>query len=226
MNPRTKGKLLVAGLIILGIAAATGPVISRLRDLQDVKLPTTIPSGNVLTWNGTQWTNSTGSTNISNVAISNAYITNLTAEIVNFFNAYVSNLFTINGSHNTLVVTQYVRMPWLTLTNSGTNVQMVDLALASMFRLYLTNHAFFGAVTNHPGTNIAQTVQIAIIEPPSGGPFTLTMTNSTWDLNGLGSTTNAMPTLNTNANGLTLLTFVTSPTNAAQLMGVTTTISP
>ncbi len=140
-------------------------------------------------------------------------------------NYYTTNLYVQNGSHNTMIITQYVRMPWVTLTTSGSNVQQINLNAASMCRVYMTNNCFFGVVTNHPGTNISQTIQIALIQNGAGANQAM-MTNSGWFLNGSGSSTNAVPTINTNANALTLLTFVTSPTNSAHMLGVPTTIAP
>ncbi len=160
-----------------------------------------------------------GGTSTQTVSVIN--VTNITVQN----NLTVSNLYTVNGSHNLLIVTNAVRMPWVTLTLTGTNVQQIDLNAGSKFRVYLTNNAFFGGVANHPGTNISQDIQIALIENGAGA-FGVTMTNSTWFLNGSSASANAQPTINTNANALTILTFVTSPTNAVQLLGVTATIAP
>lgn len=140
-------------------------------------------------------------------------------------NFYSTNMFFISGKGNTLIITNYVRFPWTTLALTGTNVAQIDLSAGSMFRVYLTNNAFFNAVASHPGTNMSQTIQIALIQDGTG-TRNVTMTNSTWFLSGSGATTNAMPVINTNGNAVSLLTFVTSPTNAVQLLGVPTTISP
>ncbi len=140
-------------------------------------------------------------------------------------NFYSTNMFFVSGKGNTLIITNYVRFPWTTLALTGTNVAQIDLSAGSMFRVYLTNNAFFGAVASHPGTNMSQTIQIALIQDGTGTRG-VTMTNSTWFLNGSGSSTNAQPGINTNANALTLLTFVTSPTNSIALLGVPATISP
>lgn len=190
---KTRYQVLIA-LAIVSVGAAVGPIISRLRDLSDVRIATSPTTGQALVWNGTVWTNNSAGGTSTN-------------------------------TYNTLIVTQYVRLPWVTLAMTGTNVAQIDLAAGSMFRVYLGANAFFGAVTNHPGTNISQTIQIALIQDGSGTKG-VTMTNSTWFLNGSGSSTNAQPTINTNANALTLLTFVTSPTNATHMLGVPTSIAP
>ncbi len=148
----------------------------------------------------------TNLTILNSLTVSNISVTNLTVQN----NLIVSNLYTVNGNHNTL---------------TGTNVQTIDLNAGSMFRVYLGANAFFPAVSNHPGTNLSQTIQIALIQDGTGTRG-ITMTNSTWLLNGSGASTNATPTINTNANAITILTFDTSPTNAVQLIGNVTTISP
>ncbi len=140
-------------------------------------------------------------------------------------NFYTTNNFFISGKGNTLIMTNYVRFPWTTLAMTGTNVAQIDLNAGSMFRVYLSANAFFGAVANHPGTNLSQTIQIALIQDGTGGRA-VTMTNSTWFLSGSGATTNAMPTLNSNINAISVLTFVTHPTNSIALVGVPTTIAP
>ncbi len=157
----------------------------------------------------------------NNLTVSNITVTNITVQN----NLTVSNLYSVNGNHATLIVTNAVRMPWVTQTLTGTNVAQIDLNAGSMFRVYLAANAYFGTVANHPGTNTSQTIQIALIQDGTGSR-TVTMTNSTWFLNGSGATTNAMPTLNSNANALTVLSFVTHPTNSVALIGVPATISP
>jgi len=49
------------------------------------------------------------------------------------------------------------------------------------------------------------------------------MTNSAWVMAGSGTATNAVVALNTNANSVTVLTFVTSPFSAAQVYGTLVT---
>ncbi len=163
----------------------------------------------------------TNLTVLNSLTVSNISVTNITVQN----NLVVSNLYTVNGNHNTMIITNAVRMPWSTLTLTGTNVAQIDLNAGSMFRVYLAANAYFGTVANHPGTNTSQTIQIALIENGTGA-HTVTMTNSTWFLNASGASTNAVVTINTNANAITLLTFVTHPTNSVALVGVPTTIAP
>jgi len=182
--------LLVA---FLGIAAAVGPVISRLRDLSDIRLATSPSSGQALVWNGTYWTNASAGT----------------GDVTNTYNA--------------ITVTQYVRMPWITLTMSGSNMSTMDFSAASMFRLLATTNAFLGTPSNLPGTNVAQVVQLHFIQD-STGTRTLTTTNGSWEISGSGFSTNQVVPVNTNANALTIITFVTSPNSATKVEGVVAAI--
>ena len=104
---KTRTKLLIT-LVIVGIAAATGPVISRLRDLTDVKLAGTVTSGQALVWNGTQWTN--GAAGGGSAGTTNYYDYTL-----------ITNNFFISGKGNTLVITQQ-----LTLQYMKTNLLATD----------------------------------------------------------------------------------------------------
>jgi len=150
---------------------------------------------------------------VNNLTVSNITVTNVTVQN----NLTVSNIFTVNGKNNTLIVTQYVRMPWTTLTMSGSNVSSIDFNAASMFKLNLTNNGFFVAPSNLPGTNDAQTIQVHV---QNAGGFSLTLTNSSWVMAGSGTSTNAVVALNTNANAVTVLTFATSPFSATKAYGV------
>jgi hypothetical protein len=123
------------------------------------------------------------------------------------------------------IFTNYVQMPWTTLTMTGSNVSTIDLSAGSAFKLLATNKCFFGAPTGLPGTNLAQSFQIAI-QQDSTGARTVMFTNSAWVMNNAGTSTNATPTINTNSSGLTVLSFVTSPFSSTQVYGVSTTIGP
>lgn len=61
-------RLLVLAALPLFVVAAISPVINRLRDLRDVRLPSSITSGHVLSWNGTQWTNAISYGTATNLA--------------------------------------------------------------------------------------------------------------------------------------------------------------
>src|SRR5881628_1868262 len=37
-------------------------------------------------------------------------------------NFYATNIYSQTGNHNTMIITQYVRLPWMTLSYSSTNV--------------------------------------------------------------------------------------------------------
>jgi len=145
-----------------------------------------------------------------------------TASTANPYTNWVS--LDANGvlAAGTVVVTNYVRMPWTTLTMTGSNVSSIDFAAASMFKVTLTNDAFFVAPSNLPGTNSAQTIQVHVLQDATG-TRTLTMTNSAWVMAGSGTATNAVVALNTNANSVTVLTFVTSPFSATQVYGTLVT---
>jgi hypothetical protein len=271
MKTDTKLKVYLT-ILVLSIAAASGPVISRLRDLSDVKLATAPTSGQALVWNGTQWTNGvasggsatnapvisqngtngglalnftdsasvtwaksgsnwtvtviTGSsaTNAASVTyVTNIFTTNITAITIN----NETNIFTVaKGGRlevNNTVVTQYVRMPWTTLTMSGSNISSMDFAASSMFKVYATNNAFLTAPSNLPGTNVAQVVQLAFIQDGTG-TRTLTTTNGSYEMSGSGFSTNQVIAVNTNANATTILTFVTSSKDAAKVEGVVAAI--
>ncbi len=139
-----------------------------------------------------------------------------------------TNIFTVGkgGSLtlNTFVLTNYIQFPWTTLSYASTSNITVNLT-NSMFKLTLTNNAYFGVPTGLPGTNLAQTIQIALLQDGTG-TRTVTMTNAAWLVAGSGASTNAVPTINTNANGVTILTFVTSPFSSTLLYGVPTAFTP
>jgi hypothetical protein len=120
------------------------------------------------------------------------------------------------------IFTNYVQMPWTTLTMTGSNVSTINLAAGSMFKLTLTNNAFIGAPSGLPGTNLAQTIQIHVAQDGTG-VRTLTLTNAGWVLSGLGTSTNAVPAITTNANAVSVLTFSTSPFSSTLLYGVLAT---
>lgn len=136
-----------------------------------------------------------------------------------------SNLYVVNGKNNTLIVTNYVQMPWTTLTMSGSNVSTMDFASASMFKLTLTNNGFINVPSNLPGTNLSQVVQLAVAQDGTGGR-SLTLTNSAYVISGFGTSTNAVIGLTTNANAVTILTFVTSPFSATKVYGVVAATGP
>lgn len=125
----------------------------------------------------------------------------------------------------TQIVTNYIRFPWITLTLTTTNVSTVNLDSGTVFKLNLTTNGFFGAPSGLPGTNLAQTIQIHLQQDATGGR-TITLTNSSWVLSGSSEAANAVPTINTNANGVTILTFASSPFSATKLYGVPTVFTP
>lgn len=125
----------------------------------------------------------------------------------------ISNAFFLSGKGNTLIVTQYVRLPWSTLTLTGTNANAPDLAAASVFKLTLTTNAFIPAPTGLPGTNLAQTIQIAVKQDASA-IRTLTW-NSAYKFPG-----NTPPTMTTNASAVDVFSFVSSPFDATVLYAV------
>jgi hypothetical protein len=134
--------------------------------------------------------------------------------------ALFTNNFFISGKGNTLILTQYVQFPWTTLTYSGSNVSAINLTNGSMFKLTLTNDAFIGAPVNLPGTNLAQAIQVHLIQDGTGGRSVM-LTNSAWVVSGSGTSSNAIPSITTNANAVTVLTFSSSPFTASKLYGVT-----
>lgn len=107
------------------------------------------------------------------------------------------------------VITNYARFPVSTLTyNSGSNLNSIILTNASVFRLLLTNDAFFVAPTGMPTTNQCQTIILQLLQDSTGGR-TVTMTNGSWVVQGSGQSTNAVLSITTNANAITMLTFAT-----------------
>jgi hypothetical protein len=120
------------------------------------------------------------------------------------------------------VFTNYIQFPWTTLTMSGSNVSTINLSAGSMFKLTLTNNAFIGAPSGLPGTNQGQIIQVHLAQDGTGGR-TLMLTNSGWVLSGSGTSTNAIPSVSTNANAVSVLTFSTSPFSATLLYGVLAT---
>lgn len=163
----------------------------------------------------------TNLTVLNSLTVSSIVVTNVTVQN----NLTVSNLYTVNGNHNTLVVTQYVRLPWTNLVMTGSNVATLDLGAASMFKLTMTADAFIGAPTGLPGTNIAQTFQLFAQQDGSGG-HALTLTNSYWHISGSGTSSNAVVSVTTNANAITVLTFTTSPFSSTRIEGVVAAMEP
>lgn len=129
------------------------------------------------------------------------------------------------GKGAQLIITNYVRFPFHTLTLTGTNVSAVSLTNAMAFKLILTGNAFFAAPTDFPGTNLLQTIQLHL-QQDSTGSRSIMFTNAAWVLAGSGESTNAQPTINTNANGVTILTFASSPFFSGKLYGVPTAFTP
>ena len=130
------------------------------------------------------------------------------------------------GTNNsTLTITNYVRMPFTTLTYSGTNASTVDFAAGSAFKMLLTNDVFFGAPSNLPGTNYLQTIQIWFVQDGTGG-YAPTFTNGSWVISGSGTSTNGVGGITTNANAISILTFATSPFSATKVAAVTTPLGP
>ncbi len=143
------------------------------------------------------------------------------AAINNFF---ATNQFFISGKGNTLIITNNVLMPWTTLAFSGAS-NVTAVLTNSVFALTLTNNAFFTAPTSLPGTTHQQGVQIHLKQDATGGR-TIMLTNSAWLFSGSSAAANASPVINTNANGVTILTFSTSPFSATLLYGVPTAFTP
>lgn len=149
------------------------------------------------------------------------------APVTNFY-ATTINVTTQNfvlGNGAKLTITNYVRFPFSTLTLTGTNVSAISLTNSMAFKLILTGNAFFAAPTDFPGTNLLQTIQLHL-QQDSTGSRSIMFTNSAWVLAGSGESTNAQPTINTNANGVTILTFASSPFFSGKLYGVPTAFTP
>lgn len=139
------------------------------------------------------------------------------SSIINEF--FSTNNYFLSGRGNTLIITQVVQFAWNTLTMSGSNVSAMNLTNSSFFKLTLTNDAFMVAPINFPGTNFGSTFQVHAIQDGTGGR-TITLTNGSFVMAGSGTSSNAVPTINTNANAVTVLTFATSPHNSTKLYGV------
>jgi hypothetical protein len=132
----------------------------------------------------------------------------------NYFDyAFFTNNFFLSGKGNTLIVTQYVRFPFSTLTLTGTNATAPDLSAASLFKLTLTTNAYIPAPTGLPGTNTGQTINILAKQDPSA-IRTLTW-NSAYKFPG-----GTAPTMTTNASAVDVFSFVTSPFDATVLYSV------
>jgi len=158
----------------------------------------------------------TGNSTVTNTVINSTTVNSTTIN-------NETNIFNVaKGGH--LYITNFTRFPWTDLAYSGSNVT-VNLT-NTMFKILLTNAmTFFIAPTGLPGTNLAQTIQIAMLQDGTGTRQVM-MTNSAWVVSGSGASTNAVPTITTNANAVTILTFVSSPFNANKLYGVPTAFTP
>ena len=126
----------------------------------------------------------------------------------------------LSGKADTLIVTQVVQSAWTTLTMTGSNVSAINLTNGSYLKLTLTTNAFMPDPINFPGTNFASTYQVHLLQDSTGGR-TVMMTNSAWQV-GTDHSTNAIPSITTNANAVSVLTFVTSPFSATKLYLVPT----
>lgn len=143
----------------------------------------------------------------------------------NYFDiTIISNAIFLSGKGNTLIITNNIQFPWNTLTMSGSNVSTLNLT-NTLFKLTLTNDAFIGIPTGFPGTNVGHTIQIHVAQDGTGGR-SLMMTNASWVLSGSGTSTNAVVPLTTNANAVTILTWVTSPFSSSKLYGVAAATGP
>ena len=125
----------------------------------------------------------------------------------------VTNNIFISGKGNTLVITNYIRLPVTTLTLTGTNVSAINLTNGSAFKLTLTTNAYIAAPTGLPGTNLIQGLQI-FIQQDGTGSRTLTW-HSAWKFPG-----GTAPTMTTTTNALDVYTFASSPIDATVLYGV------
>ncbi len=163
----------------------------------------------------------TNVTVVNLLTVSNISVTNITVQN----NLTVSNLYTVNGNHSFIIVTNALKMPFTTLTMSGSNVSAMDFNAASMWKVTATNDMFIGAPSNLPGTNLNQTAQLFILQDGTGGRI-VTFTNSAWLISGSGASTNATPTIQTNAGSQTIVTFSTSPFSATKVYGVVTPFAP
>jgi hypothetical protein len=165
--------------------------------------------------------NSTPVTNITLYVTTNYVtemsVTNLIASFITVIQQTVSNLFVNNSKNGNIYVTNNVLFPWTTLTLTGTNVSTVSLT-NTFFKLVLTTNAFFGTATTFPGTNQAHSFQIAVRQDSTGGRG-VTFTNGSYEMNGFGTSSNATPALNTNANAVTIISFVSSPFDLTKLYG-------
>lgn len=142
-------------------------------------------------------------------------------------NSTTINATTINanvhkGGH--LTITNEVLFPFVTLTLSGTNVPAMSLTNSSAFKLTLTGDAFVPAATDLPGTNYLGTYQLFIKQDGTGGRA-IRFTNSYWVIAGSGTSTNAQPSITTNADAVSILTFSTGPF-ANKAYGVITATGP
>ena len=185
----------------------------RLRDLSDVRIHTTPGTNDALIWTGVRWTNAPVAS--SGDTITNTVINSTTV------NSTVINSTTINAhvaKGGSLTITNAAIFRWETLTLSGTNVSSLNLTNSLLFKLTLTTNGFLDMPINFPGTNFGASFQIHVKQDSTGGR-SLWATNSAWEV-GTDHSTNAMLAISTNANAVSVLTFVTSPFSASKLQAV------
>lgn len=137
-------------------------------------------------------------------------------------NFYTTNQFFVSGKGNTLIITNNIQFPYTTLTFSGTNVSQMNFT-NSAFKLTLTTNAFIGTPTGFPGTSLMQT-HLLHVQQDGTGSKTLTLTNGSFIMNGSGTSTNAVLTINTNANAYTVISFSSTPFEASKMVGVVSTL--
>lgn len=146
-----------------------------------------------------------------------------TGNTTNIFDTtIITNNFFISGKGNTLIITNNIQFPYTTLTFSGTNVSQMNFT-NSAFKLTLTTNAFIGTPTGFPGTSLMQT-HLLHVQQDGTGSKTLTLTNGSFIMNGSGTSTNAVLTINTNANAYTVISFSSTPFEASKMVGVVSTL--
>lgn len=201
-------------LLLLGLPARAAVLTNSISALTAITTPSTNTYLEVADLSATPKSRKIWLLDLARSILS--YADGASVSINNFFS---TNNFFLSGKGNTLVITQTVQFAWTTLTMSGSNVSALNLTNGSFFKLTLTNDAFMVAPINFPGTNFGATYQVHAIQDGPGG-HSLTLTNSSYVMAGSGTSTNAVAALNTNANAVTVLTFVTSPFSATKLYGV------
>lgn len=156
------------------------------------------------------WTNTL---NVTSINVSNRF----TPDLIGTNNGAIGRPIGLttaltNGPIADLILNSVRFTPTVLTYAGGTNIT-IDLNAGTIFKLVLTNTAFFATPSNVPGTNSNQTITVQFQQDATGGR-SVTWTNGTFKWPG-----GTVPTITTNAGAISVVTFNNSTFTNAFLLG-------